>query len=304
MKLRKMHIGLRAVKTALSVGISMLVARLLGSSLPIFAVIGAISAMSRNLNDTLHECLNQIIGTFIGFVVATVFVRVLPDPAFFLWMGVGTLLVTALCLRLKVQFAVPLACIVFADICLYGGGNDQVWYGFHRFTDTVIGLLVALVVNLVVKPYNNEQRILRALREILDDLPGYLDTRVLQGRYPDLAPLRGQLTQLSREMGIYEGQFVRVFRAPNAKPSEAAYLRGCEQLAVRMEQELSALCCMDVMGAPDRANLARLREMGLEIPEIQGKWYSEQDNMVLNYHLENLLNAYQYLSDLVRSTAA
>ena len=125
-----MRIGLRAVKTALSVGISMLAAHWLGSSLPIFAVIGAISAMSRNLNDTLHECLNQMTGTFIGFAVATVFVRVLPDPAFFLWMGFGTLLVTALCLRLNVQFAVPLACIVFADICLYG----LVWLpSVHRY---------------------------------------------------------------------------------------------------------------------------------------------------------------------------
>lgn len=299
-----MRIGLRAVKTALSVGISMLAAHWLGSSLPIFAVIGAISAMSRNLNDTLHECLNQMTGTFIGFAVATVFVRVLPDPAFFLWMGFGTLLVTALCLRLNVQFAVPLACIVFADICLYGGGNDQVWYGFHRFTDTVVGLLVALAVNLIVKPYNNEKRILHALQGILEAIPEFLDTRVLQGRYPDLEPLRHSLKQLSGEMEIYEGQFVRVFRAPNAKPAEAAYLRGCEQLAARMGQELSALCCMDVMGAPDGENLARLHALGLNIPEIQDKWYSEQDNMVLNYHLGNLLDAYQYLSDLVKSTAA
>ena len=177
LKYGKFHIGLRAVKTALAVGLALLTAHLLGSSLPIFAVIGAISVMSRNLNDSLRECLIQLTGTVIGFVVATVFVRVLPDPSFFLWMGLGTLLVIALCLRLNVQFAVPLASIVFADICLYGGGNDQVWYGFHRFTDTVIGLLVALAVNMAIKPYNNQARIVRVLGEIRDAMPSYLDTR-------------------------------------------------------------------------------------------------------------------------------
>ncbi len=296
-----MHIGLRVLKTALAVAIALLVAHLLGSSLPIFAVIGAISAMNRNLNDTLHECLNQIIGTFLGFVVASVFVRVLPNPAFFLWMGLGTLLVTVACLRLNVQFAVPLACIVFADICLYGGGNDQVWYGFHRFLDTVVGLVVALVVNLTIKPYNNEKSIVQALQGILDGMPDYLDTRVLQGRYPDLSPLHARLKRLSKEMQIYEGQFVRIFRAPNAQPSEAAYLRGCEQLAIRMDQELSALCCMDVMGAPNEDNVKRLTELGLKIPDIQAQWYSEQDNMVLNYHLSNLLDAYQFLRDMLKS---
>ena len=301
LKYGKFHIGLRAVKTALAVGLALLTAHLLGSSLPIFAVIGAISVMSRNLNDSLRECLIQLTGTVIGFVVATVFVRVLPDPSFFLWMGLGTLLVIALCLRLNVQFAVPLASIVFADICLYGGGNDQVWYGFHRFTDTVIGLLVALAVNMAIKPYNNQARIVRVLGEIRDAMPSYLDTRVLCGRSPDLAPLHRQLKQLAGELEIYEGQFVRPGHAQDGQRAQASYLRGCEQLAVRMEQELSALCCMDVMGAPDGENLARLRALGLNIPVIQGKWYSEQDNLVLNYHLKNLLDAREYLSGLLEN---
>lgn len=297
--LRRVRIGLRAVKTALAVGLSLLVAHLLGSSLPIFAVIGAISVMSRNLNDTLHECLTQLAGTVIGFCVASCFVVLLPHPSFFLWMGLGTLIVIGLCLQLNLYFAVPLASIVFADICLYGGGNDQLWYGFHRLTDTVVGLAVAFVVNMAVKPYNNERRIRRALQEILDAIPGYLDTRVLQGRYPDLSALRRQITHLSGELEIYEGQFVRAFRAPTAQPAEAAYLRGCEQLAVRMEQELAALCCMDALGTPDAENIAKLQAFGLKIPVLVEKGSSRQDSLVLNYHLANLLGAHRYLQDLL-----
>lgn len=299
MKRWKLHVGLRVIKTALSVGLALLVARLLGSSFPIFAAIGAISAMSRNLNDTVQECLNQLIGTLIGFAVASVFVRILPEPSFFLWMGLGTLLVTVLCLRLKVQFAVPLACIVFADICLYGGGNDQVWYGFHRLVDTVVGLLVAFVVNWAVKPYNNEKRILGILHSILDTIPEYLRMRILQGRYPDLSPLRAELKRLSGEIRIYEGRFLPLFHAPGAQPAETAYLRGCAQLAARMEQELSALCCMDVLGVPNAENLAQMERIGLPAEKLSVRNDSERDNLVLNYHLENLLGARQYLLDLL-----
>ena len=118
----------------------------LGSSLPIFAAIGAISVMSRTWVDSLKESLNQIAGTFLGYLIACVFVTVLPNPTFFVWMALGVLCVISLCIGLKLNFAIPLASIVFADVCLYTGG-DSIVYGFHRFTDTLVGLVVALLVS-------------------------------------------------------------------------------------------------------------------------------------------------------------
>lgn len=64
---KKIRIGQRAVKTALSVGIALAVAQILGSSLPIFAAIGAISVMSRTWSDSLKESLTQVAGTFLGY---------------------------------------------------------------------------------------------------------------------------------------------------------------------------------------------------------------------------------------------
>ena len=163
---KKIRIGQRAVKTALSVGIALAVAQILGSSLPIFAAIGAISVMSRTWSDSLKESLTQVAGTFLGYLIACAFVLWLPwRPQFFLWMAVGTLCVITLCIALRLNFAIPLASIVFADVCLYTGG-DAVVYGFHRFTDTMVGLAVALVVNIVIRPYNNRQKIINTMDEI------------------------------------------------------------------------------------------------------------------------------------------
>ena len=86
--------------------------------------------------DSLKESLNQIAGTFLGYLIACVFVTVLPNPTFFVWMALGVLCVISLCIGLKLNFAIPLASIVFADVCLYTGG-DSIVYGFHRFTDTL-----------------------------------------------------------------------------------------------------------------------------------------------------------------------
>ena len=87
------------------------------------------------------------------------------QSTFFVWMALGVLCVISLCIGLKLNFAIPLASIVFADVCLYTGG-DSIVYGFHRFTDTLVGLVVALLVNVVIRPYNNRQKIINTMDEI------------------------------------------------------------------------------------------------------------------------------------------
>ena len=87
--IKRFRVGQRAIKTAISVGLALALAMVLGSSLPIFAAIGAISVMSRTWVDSLKESLNQIAGTFLGYLIACVFVTVLPNPTFFVWMALG-----------------------------------------------------------------------------------------------------------------------------------------------------------------------------------------------------------------------
>lgn len=301
----KIRIGQRAVKTALSVGIALALAQVLGSSLPIFAAIGAISAMSRTWHDSLRECLTQVAGTFLGYLIACAFVLWLPwRPQFFLWMAVGTLCVITLCISLRLNFAIPLASIVFADVCLYTGG-DAVVYGFHRFTDTLVGLAVALVVNLVIRPYNNRQKIRSMMLDLQKQFLPLLEARVIAHRYPDLAPLRGDMARLDDEMRIFEKQPVALLHHTvrvSARRQEAAYLRGCQQLLDKMSGELAALCNMDSSPVPSESVLSRMQEHSIAVPEnLPAYGYcSETDTTVMNFHITNLLDAYDFLSALHR----
>ena len=250
--IKRFRVGQRAIKTAISVGLALALAMVLGSSLPIFAAIGAISVMSRTWVDSLKESLNQIAGTFLGYLIACVFVTVLPNPTFFVWMALGVLCVISLCIGLKLNFAIPLASIVFADVCLYTGG-DSIVYGFHRFTDTLVGLVVALLVNVVIRPYNNRQKIINMMNEIQKMFLPLLQSRVLEHRYPDLTPLTEKMTSLASELRIFEKQPVALWQHAvrvAARRQEAAYLRGCEQLLAKMCGELAALCNMDSNPAP------------------------------------------------------
>lgn len=298
--IKRFRVGQRAIKTAISVGLALALAMVLGSSLPIFAAIGAISVMSRTWVDSLKESLNQIAGTFLGYLIACVFVTVMPNPTFFVWMALGVLCVISLCIGLKLNFAIPLASIVFADVCLYTGG-DSIVYGFHRFTDTLVGLVVALLVNVVIRPYNNRQKIINTMDEIQKMFLPLLQSRVLEHRYPDLTPLTEKMTSLASELRIFEKQPVALWQHAvrvAARRQEAAYLRGCEQLLAKMCGELAALCNMDSNPAPGEKSIERLTAHGLTAPENLKDYCrcSPVDAQVMDFHIGNLLDAYDFLT--------
>ncbi len=290
------HIGLRTVKTALAVALALFFADLRGSPLPIFAAIGAIVAMARTVGDAFETCRTQFFGILLGAGFGAVFVNLF-EGLRYIGTGLGLIVLILLCVQLKLQFAVPLACIVFVSICL-SPADEAFLYGINRLLDTTIGLATALVVNVSIKPYNNRARIVNLLTHFRQSVPAYVEERVLHGRYPDLSPLRRQLDRISSELDTFEKQ--RVFRMSD-HDDHAVFLRGCEQLAHAVWQELSALCAMDERGRLSPENAAQLSVLGLSAPEGMSAPSQSAADIVGNYHLDNLLRAYQYLIEFSES---
>lgn len=286
------HIGLRTVKTGLAVALALFFADLRGSTSLIFAAIGAISAMSRTVGDAFETCRTQLTGILLGAGFGALFVSLFANFRF-VGIGLGLIALILLCVRLRLQFAVPLSCIVFVSICVSPTG-DAFQYGFNRLLDTTIGLATALVINVAIKPYNNSRRISDLLEQFRQSVPAFVSERVLHGRYPDLSPLKAQLDRISAELTIFEKQ--RLFRA-HGHNEQAIYLRGCERLAQSVWQELSALCAMDEKGHLSVENAERLAELGLQIPDGVCAMPQSTADVVGNYHLDNLLRAWQFLGE-------
>ena len=286
------HIGLRTVKTALAVALALFLVDLRGSPAPIFAGIGAIVAMNRTLGDAFQSCLTQFFGILLGAGFGAVFVTLFEQTRY-IGVGLGLIGLIFLCVRLHLQFAVPLACIVFVSICL-SPAEGAFAYGANRLLDTSIGLAVALAVNICIKPYNNRATISKLFTHFLESVPAYVKARVLEGQYPDLSPLRAQRDRLGVELASFEKQ--RLAREKDHK-RQTVYLRGCEQLAETVLNELSALCAMDERGRLSPQNAERLALLGLTVPAALPAPMRTEADTVGNYHLGNLLSAYQYLSD-------
>ena len=143
MKKRKLRnpIGLRTVKTAAAVLISMIVVNYFGttSSKLFFAVLGALAAMQPTFSESLESCIIQILGVFSGAVVGGALV-LLHVPAM-LAASIGIVIVIILCNGFHISSSAGLACIIVVCMCL-DGETKPITYAITRIWDTAIGLAI------------------------------------------------------------------------------------------------------------------------------------------------------------------
>lgn len=291
-----LHIGLRTFKTALAVTLALLLARAIGANSPMFAGLGAIVAMTRTLRDSLREARTQFAGIVVGGIISCILLLLFPVPS--PWItGLAILAAIALCNFFGLYYAVSMTAIIVLSVCVSSEGNVLADMGY-RLLDTTTGLIVGLLVNMLIKPYNNRHRVVAVLYRMAAAVPRYLDACMLKDLYPDLADFEKSLREMELEFEIYRRQH---FRYRETHDRDAAYLSGVCQLATRMYQELSALCCMDTFGVPNARNMARLRELGLCVPEHWDRKCTEEDSIVSNYHLEKILDAREYLLILLEA---
>lgn len=298
--LRWKHIslGTRVVKTAIAVTLSVFLIRFFTTDdLSVFyAAFGALIAMDTTFSNSLRQGLTQLIGVLAGTVMGYLSVLLFPSmtPA---WMaGLGVLLLIVLCNALKLSFSASLSCIIFLSACLTPT-DDIVRDSLFRLRDSSLGIGIALAVNALIRPYNNKKRILALLGTLRAQIPGEIEQIVVREQFPDLQESIALLRRVDRELSLYHSQHFF-----HRKHDDEALLRGCYQLAQRMLQEMEAICGMDCLGDLAMENAAVMQELGMELPEagLPERKCTRHDTIVMNYHLDKLLSAYQYLGEMMK----
>lgn len=142
-------LGLRTMKTFLSVLISALLMRYVFGQTPFFACIGAVVAMEKTIASSIRAALIRNIGTLTGAVVG-IAIASFTENILLLSLGIFPLIWVNRALG-RAESIVPGAIVYFA--VAYLNTMDQAWvYGVSRFCGTLMGTLVALGVNLAIFP--------------------------------------------------------------------------------------------------------------------------------------------------------
>lgn len=294
-----LRIGMRTFKTALAASLSAAVGLAINSPYPPFLTIGALGCMQSSITASLRSARDLTIGNFVGALLAMLFV-VTFDGHLAVGYFFGVLIMIVVCNSLHMHASTTsLACVVFC-CCLRDIPAQDLLYGMVRFRDTCIGTLIALGVNMLIRPYSGADRVKTGILRAQQAMLPLLEQRVLRGRIPDLRDLRSKINDLDKRIDVLLDERMN----KSLKQSEVAYLRGCQQLLWKMRDSLIGICCIDTTPSPSETNLARMSALGLSKDEEQTEnildgMCDAQDSVVFNYYLNIFLDSNDYLNQLM-----
>ena len=289
----RIHVGLRTIKTAAAVIISMLIVNAYGTSDSklIFAMLGAMVAVQPTFQESLEACLTQIIGVFFGAIVG-IGLGYLPIPAMAI-CGIGIVLIITLYNTFRIRFSPSLPCLIVVILCTRTD-VEPVSYAIGRIWDSSIGLGVGLLINMLIFPYDNSQRI-RATAQSLDkELIVFLE-ELFDGDnvVPDAVKMTAKIDDMDRQLKIFAKQKLFLHRKSQSRNLET--FRLCEKKARELVARMEVLSGMERPGRLDEENRRRLNACGAQIRDARPLDSVTERDVVTNYHVTQLLRLRQEL---------
>lgn len=157
------HIGMRAVKTSLTMAIILILYRFLGRSDIFLAMSAGVIGLQATIEGSIHSGIVRLIGTGLGGILGAamiVLITLLPLQehemlAREIGVCLGVLLLISLCVSFDVKDAIVICLVVFFVVMLddrMDSVQTAIHYAFSRMLDTAIGIIIAVVVNVSIRP--------------------------------------------------------------------------------------------------------------------------------------------------------
>lgn len=287
LNLPKVRIGLRTVKTAAAVILSMIVVDFYGATTSklIFAMLGAMAAVQPTFRESLESCTTQILGVLYGALTGVLLLALKLPPL--VATGIGIVFVITLYNAFRIRYSPSLACIIVVTLCITPDVQPFI-YAVGRIWDTAIGLGIGMAINTLVFPYDNSRQI-RTLVESLDsDLIEFLED-VFDGDdvLPDARKMQRNIQTLEEQMRIFSNQKL-VLRLSRQK-EELEKFSLCENKARELLARMEVLSCIGRPGRLNDENRRRLKACGADIRDTRPLKNPHERDMVTNYHVRQIL---------------
>ncbi|MEF3305774.1 aromatic acid exporter family protein [Paenibacillus sp. GYB003] len=261
-----MLVGLRVVKTVISIAISIAVARLLHLEPDHFAGIISMLAVQPSVYRSLKHTLSHLASALFAALLSICAALVIGDYSLVI-AGVA-LLIMAVHVKLRQTASLTLAVIVAVNTI---GTSDELHgnAAYHQLMLVIIGMLVGTAVNMIRKPVHREREevLLMKSESMLRTLLYYIQHDLMVGRMTPYRPqMRLQIEEVRSyiESGKEISALIREDRWLNRKdPVEPGELfRTYETMIERVRDLAKALQKAD-LASPERQRL--IRAIGLTV---------------------------------------
>ena len=287
-KWSRLRIGPRTLKTALAVILSIIAVSFYGSSTSnlVFATIGALSAMGATFKESFVSCISQIAGVLFGAIAGVLLLSMHMPPL--LASGIGIIVVITFYNLLHLKFSPTLACIVVVTICNLTGTTPLI-YALERIWDTAIGLLVGMLINLFVFPYDNSKQIRNTIHRLDKELILYLEDMFDGDEHlPNVNKMVHSLDEIEHGLKIFSDQ--KLLYHLKKQRNDLSSLLDCEEKARQLVIHLEILSSLPFPGILNPYNKERLERNGANPRDLRVLDEPTELDIVTNFHVSQVLN--------------
>ncbi len=285
----KLTIGMRYIKTAIAVTLCILISNALHSEYPFFAAIAAVISMENTVTNSFITGRNRVMGTLVGAGIGLMFALVLPENA--LMCGLGVMVIIYACNTMKWNNSISIATIVFLAIMMNLNGQNPWVYSLNRIADTLLGIIVALVVNYLFFPYDMGRQLIVGEGALRERVHHAVRQQFCLREAVDMDSLLKAIVRLEGQYELHASEF-RI-----GKKEDPRVLEIQEKLVIHRDLYAHLKMLMRLSGNPclDPLNVQRINGLGLEqIPE--GCVIEDDLNTVYNYHVGKILDDLEAVS--------
>ena len=194
------RLGLRVVKTGIAVTACVAISGVFRLEQPFIAVAATVMSMGKSIDLSVRAGKNKMFGVLIGSAAGGALAAVSPGNAG--RCGVGIILALYLCHLCRLDGAGALSALTFADV-LFGAARTAPWdYALPCVGNALLGIAVAVVVNLAVMPPNYAVEIKRAFGELRELTAKAMEDAAAR-RPLDTRAVAESIDRLSRNVYLY-----------------------------------------------------------------------------------------------------
>lgn len=271
-----MKFGARILKTGVAVTLALYITMLLNIEPATFAAVAAVFAVQPSVYRSYRTILEQFQANIIGAIVAVVFTLAFGNEPFVI--GIGAILIIAICLKLKIEKTISLAVVTLILIMESTSGNFYL-FALSRFSVIMIGVLCSFIVNLFFLPPKHETKLFQKITTNTENVTQWL--RLMIRNDADHMALKEDLQKLRNEM-IEINNFYLLYKEERDYLKKTEYPKGRKlvlfrQMITTTEKATAVL-----------KNLHFHEQSILDLPEEMRELLQTQIDYLIQFHERTL----------------
>lgn len=293
-------IGMRTIKTALVVVFSYIVSSIINSSLSFALIYAAVICVETSVVSSFKIGYNRVLGTVLGGVIGLIMSFIPVYGA--ITMATGVVITILLCNLLDIKKSTGIA-ITLVIIIVTGSSTSPAIYAMQRTLDTIIGIVIATIINMLIYPPDQMIRVRDSFQKFRESAKQVIEDLILYGNSDGLNNLGNQLDtlkiafdDLNKELPIlkkYDKEEYEYF-ALMVEASEKVFIyaeaTSLSEAGVKMTKD-------------NHSKLHKLLQLDIFQTEFVEMNSSTREDMIFNYNLAKLISALEkILKDRTVST--